>query len=203
MSLRFDTRVAAAATAQDPKLMRQEFSRVLHMPAQTDGLKRHRLRFREVLYFKLKGTLEREGLVLSPEDRRALYKVLTIRAGEVGGWRRTGRKLVRAGDVPITLDLTNIVRSTHSALRTVLRGEDLIESRSDVCSGEPVFKGTRVPVVHLIEQFRTGVPFPEIAEDYPQLSEKALRYAELRSRMGQAPGRPPGPLKIRRTATAS
>jgi uncharacterized protein (DUF433 family) len=142
-------------------------------------------------------------LVLSPEDRRALYEVLTVKAGEVGGWRRTARKLVRAGDVPITLDMTKIVRSTHSALRTVLRGEDQIENRSDVCSGEPVFKGTRVPVVHLIAQFRAGVPFPEIAEDYPQLSEKALRYGELRSRMGQAPGRPPGPLKIRRTANAS
>jgi hypothetical protein len=65
--------------------------------------------------------LEREGLVLSPEDRRALYEVLTVKAGEVGGWRRTARKLVRAGDVPITLDMTKIVRSTHSALRTVLR----------------------------------------------------------------------------------
>lgn len=203
MSLRFDTRVAAAATAQDPKLMRQEFSRVLHVPARADGLKRHRLRFREVLYFKLKGTLEREGLVLSPEDRRALYKVLTVKAGEVGGWRRTGRKLVRAGDVPITLDLTKIVHSTQSALRMVQRGEELIERLPGVCSGEPVFKGTRVPVVHLIEQFRAGVPFPEIAEDYPQLDEKALRYAELCSHMGQAPGRPPGPLKIRRTATAS
>jgi uncharacterized protein (DUF433 family) len=203
MSLSFDTRVAAAATAQDPKLMRQEFARVLHRSAEADGRKRHRLRFREVLYFKLKGALEREGLVLNPEDRRALYNVLTVKAGEFGGWRRTGRKLVRAGDVPVTLDLTQIVRSTHRALWMVQRGEDLSERRPDVCSGEPVFKGTRVLVVHLIEQFRAGVPFAEIAEDYPQLGEKALRYAELRSRLGQGPGRPPGRLKIRRTATAS
>ncbi|QVL50140.1 MAG: DUF433 domain-containing protein [Thiocapsa sp.] len=180
--------------------MRQEFSRVLHVAAQTHGRKRHRLQFREVLYFKLKGALEREGLVLSPEDRRALYNVLTLKAGEFGGWRRTGRKLMRAGDVPVTLDLTKIVRSTHSALRMVQRGEDLIERRPDVCSGEPVFTGTRVPVVHLVEQFRAGVPFAEIAEDYPQLGEKALRYAELRSRLGQAPGRPLRRLKIIRNA---
>lgn len=95
-----------------------------------------------------------------------------VKAGEVGGWRRTGRTLVRAGDVPITLDLTKIVHSTHSALRTVLQGEDLIENRPDVCSGEPVFKGTRLPVVHLVEQFRTGVPFSEMAEDYPPSSAR-------------------------------
>jgi len=201
MPLSFDTRIAAAATAQDPKLMRQEFSRVLHVRAQYDGLKRHRLRFREVLYFKLKGSLEREGLVLSQEDRRALYRVLTVKTGESGGWRRMGRTLMRAGEVPLTLDLTKIVRSTHSALRMVQRGEDLIERRSDVCSGEPVFKGTRVPVVHLVEQFRAGISRTEIAEDYPQLDEKVLHYAELCSRLGQAPGRPSKSLKITRNAT--
>ncbi len=181
MSLSFDTRAAAAAGAKGPKLMGQESARVLLIPAQTDGRKRHRLRFREVLYFKLKGAFECARLVLSPEDTRALYNVLTVKAGESGGWRRTGRTLVRPGEVPVTLDLTKIVQNTHSALRMVQRGGNLTEHRPDVCSGEPVFKGTRVPVVHLVEQFRAGVPFAVIAEDYPQLGEKTLRYAELRA----------------------
>lgn len=200
MSLSFETRVAAAATAQDPKRMRQEFSRVLHVPAQADGRQRHRLEFREVLYFKLKGSLESAGLVLNPEDRRSLYQVLVFKDREVGAWRRKGSKLVRIGEIPVTLDLTHIVRSTHSALRIYRRGADLIERRLEVCSGETVFKNTRVPVAQIVEQFRAGVPFAEIAEDYPQLGENALRYAELRSRMGQAPSRPAKPLKIKRTA---
>ena len=36
MSLTFETRVAAAVTAQNPKLIRQEFSRVLGLPADAE-----------------------------------------------------------------------------------------------------------------------------------------------------------------------
>lgn len=200
MSLTFDTRVAAAAAAHSPKLMRQEFSRVLRMSAKAMDRKHHRLVFREVLYFKLKGALETAGVQMNPEDRRALYQVLVFKHVEAGAWRRTGRRLERAGDVPVTLDLTKIVRTTQAALRAYQRGADLIERRADVCSGEPVFRGTRVPVTQVAEQFRAGVPASAIAEDYPQLSEQALRYAELRARMGPPPGRPPKPLKIGRSA---
>jgi len=200
LSLTFDTRIAAAAAAQSPRLMRQEFSRVLRMSVKTMDGKRHRLAFREVLYFKLKGALEAEGVQMNPEDRRALYQVLVLKHAEIGSWRRIGRKLVRAGEVPVTLDLTKIVRTTHAALRAYQRGTDLIERRVDVCSGEPVFRGTRVPVAQVAQQFRAGVPAMDIAEDYPQLTEQALCYAELCARMGPPPGRPPKPLKIARSA---
>jgi len=74
----------------------------------------------------------------------------------------------------------------------------LTEQRPDICSGAPVFKGTRVPVAQVVEQLRAGVPLSEIKEDYPQLSSAALAYAQLQSRLGNAPGRPAGALKIRR-----
>lgn len=196
----YETRIAAAAAEQDPKQLRQEFSRVLRLPAQANGRKRHRLAFREVLYFKLKGSLEKEGLQLSPEDRRALYRVITRKNVTDGSWVRIGRKLQRTGDVLVTLDLTKIVRSTQSALRIAKSGASMVEQRDEVCSGEPVFKGTRVLLAQVVEQFRAGVSFAEIAEDYPQLEDNALRYAQLCARMGQAPGRPAGSLTLRRTA---
>ena len=199
MSLTFDTRVAATAAAHNPKQMRQEFARVLHVPAQADGRKRHRLAFREVLYFKLKGSLEKGGMLLTPKDRRALYQVLVSKNQQVGAWQRLGRTLVRTGDVTVTLDLTKIVRSTQSTLRMIRRGETLIERRSDRCSGAPVFKGTRVPLMQIVEQFRSGVPLAQIAEDYPHIDEKALHYAELYSRMSLAPGRPRQTLRVQRT----
>ena len=200
MSLTFDTRVAAAAAAQSPKLVRQEFSRVLRMSVTTKDGKRHRLAFREVLYFRLKGALETAGVQMNPDDRRALYQVLVFRQGEVGAWRLTGRRLERAGEVPVTLDLTKILRTTQAVLRAYQRSPDLIERRVDVCSGEPVFRGTRVPVAQVVAQFRAGVPAEDIAEDYPQPGEQSLHYAELRARMGPPPGRPPKPLKIVRSA---
>lgn len=200
MSLTFETRVAAAAIAQTPKLIRQEFTRVLQVSAKATNRKRHRLAFREVLYFKLKGALEAGGVQMNPEDRRALYQVLVYKPTEVGAWRRKGLRLERTGEVPVTMDLTKIARATHATLRTYQRGADLVERHADICSGELVFRGTRVPVTQVVEQFRAGVPVAEIAEDYPQLSAQALHYAELRARMGKTPGRPAKPLKIQRSA---
>ena len=62
----YETRVTAAVTAQDPKHLRQEFSRVLYLQADADGRKRHRLAFREVVYFKLKGSMEAGGPSVEP-----------------------------------------------------------------------------------------------------------------------------------------
>ena len=201
MSLTFETRVAAAITALKPNLIRQEFSRVLGLPADSDGRMRHRLAFREVVYFKLKGSLEEAGVVLKPEDRRDLYRTLQRKQTQVGAWRRIGRKVVRVGDVPLTFDLTQIVHSTHLALREFRTGSDLIEARPEVCSGEPVFKDTRVPLAQVVEQLRRGVTPAEIKADYPQLGERALRYAQILSRLGNAPGRPARVLRIRRSAS--
>lgn len=200
MSLTFETRVAAAVTAQNPNLIRQEFSRVLGLPAATEGRMRHRLAFREVLYFKLKGSLDAAGVVLKPEDRRLLYRALQRKQTQSGTWRRIGRKVVRCGDVPLTFDLSQIVKTTHVALREYRKGADLIEARPEVCAGESVFKGTRVPLAQVVEQFRRGVPLAEIAADYPPLTERALRYAQILSRLGNAPGRPAKALTIRRIA---
>lgn len=199
MSLTFETRVAAAVTAQHPNLIRQVFSRVLGLPAVTEGRMRHRLAFREVLYFKLKVSLDEAGVILKPEDRRALYCALQRKQTQSGAWRRIGRKVVRGGDVPLTFDLSQIVQTTHVALRAYRKGSELIEARPEVCAGEPVFKGTRVPLAQVVEQLRHGVPLAEIQGDYPQLAERALRYAQFLSRLGNAPGRPAKALRIRRT----
>lgn len=201
MSMTFETRVAAAVTAQNPNLIRQEFSRVLGLPAAAEGRMRHRLEFREVLYFRLKVSLDEAGVVLKPEDRRALYRALQRKQTQSGAWRRIGRKMVRYGDVPLTFDLSQIVRTTHVALREYRKGADLIEARPEVCAGEPIFKGTRVPLAQVVEQFRRRVPLAEIKADYPQLAERALRYAQILSRLGNAPGRPAKALRIRWTAS--
>ena len=173
----YETRVAAALTAQDPRKLRQEFSRVVHQQADADGRKRHRLVCRGVVYFKLKGSLEAEGLQLSQDDRRALYAVLVTKHHAEGGWVRRGRRLERLGEMLAVFDLNQIVRNTQRALRIARRGESLLEQRDAVCSVEPVFKGTRVPLAQVVGQFRSGMPFTEIAEDDPQVDEKALCYA--------------------------
>ena len=194
----YDTRIASAAAAQSSRKIRQEFARVLDVPAQAGGRKRHGLTFREVVYFRLKESLEAEGMALVPSDRRAIYRVMTGKNRTEGGWVRNGRTLKRTGKVTATFELTNIVGDARGVLRDALRGKTVVERNPDICAGAPVFKGTRIPVAQVVEQFRSGVPRSEIAEDYPQISDSALRYAEVQSRIASPPGRPSKALELRR-----
>jgi uncharacterized protein (DUF433 family) len=110
----------------------------------------------------------------------------------------------------VRLDIREAVPAVHARLKELMRINTLIQVDENIRGGEPVFRGTRVPV-HMIAAFlEQGVPRAEILEDYPALDEESLevatRYAELYPRGGrpkQAPWRsqPPthrfGPEELR------
>jgi uncharacterized protein (DUF433 family) len=77
-------------------------------------------------------------------------------------------------------------------------GKERITSSPDVLGGEPVFRGTRIPLEHVVALFRKHVADEEIAEDFPALDERDLAYARLAARLGQPPGRPKKHLRIER-----
>ena len=82
-------------------------------------------------------------------------------------------------------------------------GRRRIVSSPEVLGGEPVFRGTRIPVQHVAALFRKGAPEQEIVEDFPSLSERDLAYARLFSRFGEKPGRPRKQLAIHRKRRGS
>lgn len=45
----------------------------------------------------------------------------------------------------------------------------VIVSDTDIAGGEPIFRGTRVPVATLFEHLEEGVPLDEILESFPTL----------------------------------
>ena len=56
---------------------------------------------------------------------------------------------------------------------------ELITIDNDVLGGQPVFKGTRVPVESLFDHLEAGVPLDEFLEDFPTVSKEqaiALLY---------------------------
>src|ERR1019366_7183100 len=73
-----------------------------------------------------------------------------------------------------------------------------VVSSSEVLGGEPVFRGTRIPLQHVASLFRKGVPEQEIAEDFPNLSARDFAHARLFARFGEKPGRPRKRLVIQR-----
>jgi len=49
---------------------------------------------------------------------------------------------------------------------------NLIEKRTDILGGTPVFKGTRVPVSTFFEYLENGYSLNEFLEDFPTVTKK-------------------------------
>jgi len=50
-----------------------------------------------------------------------------------------------------------------------------------ILSGTPVFRGTRIPLDHIVGLLRKGVSLAEITEDYPALSSDDIAFASEQS----------------------
>lgn len=58
--------------------------------------------------------------------------------------------------------------------------KELINIDPEVLGGQPVFKGTRVPVETLFDHLETGVSLDEFLEDFPTVSkEQAVATLEI------------------------
>lgn len=77
--------------------------------------------------------------------------------------------------------------STYSP-KLLMRVQELdrIESNSDVLSGQPVIKGTRVPVYVLVEAIAEGDSVEDLRDAYPFLEAADIRQAlRFAARMSQ------------------
>ena len=59
-----------------------------------------------------------------------------------------------------------------------------------ILGGEPVFKGTRVPVYDVAASAASGLSVAEIRKDYPSLSEDKIELAILYAKSTPPRGRP-------------
>lgn len=58
--------------------------------------------------------------------------------------------------------------------------KDLINIDSEVLGGQPVFKGTRVPIETLFDHLEAGIPLNEFLDDFPTVSkEQAIATLEI------------------------
>ena len=49
---------------------------------------------------------------------------------------------------------------------------EIITVDNNILSGQPVFKGTRVPVESLFDHLEAGVPLDEFLDDFPTVSKE-------------------------------
>ena len=62
--------------------------------------------------------------------------------------------------------------------------KDLIVIDPEILGGQPVFKGTRVPVETLFDHLEAGVPLEEFLEDFPTVTkEQAIAALEIATKL--------------------
>lgn len=199
----------AALLGADARLISQEYRRVLSPPGSTTPAAPLRLGFRELLYFHVVHSLTAEGLQLSPSQKREMFRVLTEKPQRLamdspgrqavqGEWSRGRGELCKTGAVTLSLDLSSVSRELRYRYRLYRRPHALVESNPEIASGQPVFRGTRIPVAVVVEQLRSGVSRTELETDFPQLNRQALDYAQIQARLPKPPGRPRQPLALQR-----
>ena len=109
--------------------------------------------FRELLYFRVVGCLGEQGVRLTPEQKREIFTAFGRRRKPTqGSWLRREGQLVMCGAVPLRMDLSKVSRELRYRYRVLQRPQGVVERNPAICSGQPVFTGTRIPVAVVVEQ---------------------------------------------------
>jgi uncharacterized protein (DUF433 family) len=77
----------------------------------------------------------------------------------------------------LTIDLREPRRELATSLRALRRARDVVISDPDIMGGDPVFRGTRVPVHLIATLLGQGSTETELLEDYPRLTAEMVRLA--------------------------
>lgn len=135
--------------------------------------------------------------------RVALYVALTDPASKRSlPWERFDTRLrLPIGEATMALETRAIDDKVRERARLWASRADNVVSSKAIMDGEPVFKGTRIPVSHVVELLHRGVSREYLREHLPTLSDDHCELARLMKEMGKRPGRPKlKPLKIVRSA---
>lgn len=61
---------------------------------------------------------------------------------------------------------------------------EIITIDKDILSGQPVFKGTRVPVESLFDHLEAGVPLDEFLEEFPTVTKvQAIALLDIANKL--------------------
>jgi uncharacterized protein (DUF433 family) len=128
----------------------------------------------------------------TPELRRKVFDALA----------EAPRNVVSLEGGLIQIDLREPRRALAASLRDLRRARRLVVSDPEILGGDPVFRGTRVPVHLVAELVAQGSKPAELIEGYPRLTAEMIRLAPvyaaaypLRGRPRQQPWRDQQPVR--------
>jgi uncharacterized protein (DUF433 family) len=175
---------AAFVTELSRKTIDQAIDRREVRPLLLDGERAppRSLGYPELVYLRMRREVVN---TLSASARRTLY-------AELRRFLPANPHLEHVEIGPVSVRLADAVKAVRHRLAQIRRAQRYVSVRPDVRAGEPVVRGTRVPVHVLADLAAQGAPREELLEDYPAVSpealDAALLYARLHPRRG--PRRP-------------
>jgi uncharacterized protein (DUF433 family) len=118
--------------------------------------------------------------IATPELRRKVYDAL---AG-------SPRNVVSLEGGLLKIDLREPRRALAASLRDLRRARRLVVSDPEILGGDPVFRGTRVPVHLIAELVAQGSTPAELIDSYPRISAEMIRLAPVYAAAYPLRGRP-------------
>jgi uncharacterized protein (DUF433 family) len=120
------------------------------------------------------------GAILSQERRQRLFEEIE---------HRPAAKRVKAGALVI-VDVEEARKQIGKRARALEAAEAAVTRSSAVMGGEPVFKGTRIPVRLVASMLDRDASEAEILDGYPKLERRHLELARIWAAAHPRRGRP-------------
>ena len=117
---------------------------------------------------------------VAPELRRQVFDALAS----------SPRNTVSLEGGLVTIDLREPRREVAATLRDLRRARRLVVSDPEIMGGEPVFRGTRVPVHMIAGLVAQGSTQADLLASYPRLTAEMIRLAPVYAAAYPLRGRP-------------
>lgn len=134
-----------------------------------------------------------EALTLSADVRKSVVSLLGRRSSKLLTWAALAPQVPSDWDVElgtILIHLAAYAEEARSRGESLAKAESLVESDKDIFDGEPVFKGTRVPVRTIAAWIADGVDRERIRSSYPSVTDEMVSAAPVWTKAHPQRGRP-------------
>ncbi|NBA95976.1 DUF433 domain-containing protein [Pseudomonas sp. R5(2019)] len=91
---------------------------------------------------------------------------------------------------PLTVNIRDEMLFVILRMQQLSKAYETVVCDPDILGGEPVFKGSRLPIENILATVGEGVPLELIQEDYPFLTEEMIDLARLYRETHPRRGRP-------------
>jgi uncharacterized protein (DUF433 family) len=120
------------------------------------------------------------GDTLSVERRQRLFLAIAV---------EPTARTVKADDLLI-VDVAEARKQVDRGVRKLEAAEAVVTRDKSTLGGEPVFKGTRIPVYGIAAMLDAGATTEELLSGYPKLTERMLGLAHMWATAHPRRGRP-------------